>query len=403
MRIGFVSTWFERGAAHVTKQYIKLLENNNEIFVYARGGEQYATGNKEWDKSYVTWGIHLGTVDEIKWGDFKKWILKNNLDVIFFNEQRDIDIVLKIKMNFPNIKLGSYIDYYRQDTISEFKVYDFLICNTKRHYEVFKWHKQAYYVRWGTDVDLYKFQKRSNDILTFFHSAGMSTRKGTSVLIDTFLNSDLKNNSKLIIHTQLPVSKFTKFNIKELKDNNIEIIEKTIKAPGIYYLGDVYVYPTELDGLGLTIYEALSSGLPVVATNVAPINEIINSSNGKLIDVDEQFCRADAYYWPLSIVNKESLYKSMKYYVDNFCKIDDLKMISRECAEKKYNWNDREEVVQNIFLNSKKLHYFDKEEISMYNKKILIRKWYKLILSANQIFKIKIISDLILKYKSKKK
>ena len=62
MKIGFVSTWFERGAAYVTKQYLNLLKENHEVFVYARGGEKYAIGDEEWDKSYVTWGTHLGLI-----------------------------------------------------------------------------------------------------------------------------------------------------------------------------------------------------------------------------------------------------------------------------------------------------------------------------------------------------
>ncbi len=38
MNIGFVSTWFERGAAYVTKQYIDAVKERNYVFVYARGG-----------------------------------------------------------------------------------------------------------------------------------------------------------------------------------------------------------------------------------------------------------------------------------------------------------------------------------------------------------------------------
>ncbi|WP_283676432.1 glycosyltransferase family 4 protein [Clostridium perfringens] len=396
MKIGFVSTWFERGAAYVTKQYLNLLKENHEVFVYARGGEKYAIGDEEWDKSYVTWGTHLGTVDEISWTDFKKWIRKNKIEVIFFNEQRDITVILNIKRSFPKIKIGSYIDYYKQDTIDDFKLYDFLICNTKRHYQTFKWHKQAYYIPWGTDINLYDYKEKSNKVVTFFHSAGMSIRKGTSALIDTFYNSDLKSNSKLIIHTQLPINKFTNIDNEDLKKNNIEIIEKTVQAPGLYYLGDVYVYPTELDGLGLTIYEAMSSGLPVVATNVAPINEVINNSNGKLIEVEKQFCRADAYYWPMSIINKESLYDCLRYYVDNFEKIDQLKNKCRNIAKEKYNWRDRVDEVNRIFVSTKKIDYFSKEDLKKYRKKILMKNNYNLVVSFNKILKLNCISKLVL-------
>ena len=42
MNIGIVTTWFDRGAAQVSKQYMDVLQENNDVFIYARGGEKYA-------------------------------------------------------------------------------------------------------------------------------------------------------------------------------------------------------------------------------------------------------------------------------------------------------------------------------------------------------------------------
>ena len=55
MNIGIVTTWFERGAAYVSKQFEESLEINNNVFIYARGGEKYAIGDPIWDKDNVTW------------------------------------------------------------------------------------------------------------------------------------------------------------------------------------------------------------------------------------------------------------------------------------------------------------------------------------------------------------
>ena len=56
MRIGIVTTWFERGAAYVSKQYEKVLEDQgNDVFIYARSGEKYAIGDDNWDKDNVYW------------------------------------------------------------------------------------------------------------------------------------------------------------------------------------------------------------------------------------------------------------------------------------------------------------------------------------------------------------
>ena len=355
MNIGFVSTWLERGATYVTKAYIDLLKENHNIFVYARGGEEFAKNDPKWNLPEVTWGLRLyGT--SINFNHIKKWIKKNNIEIIFFNEQHEVEIVFKVKEHFPNIKIGSYIDYYKEDTVKEFLIYDFLICNTKRHYSVFRHHPQCYYVPWGTDTELFKPRNNKNKTITFFHSSGMSVRKGTKLLVDSFIDGKLYNDSKLIIHSQLDFNKTFGYNPKELKKYNIDIIEKTVTAPGIYYLGDVYVYPTYLDGLGLTIYEALSCGLPVITTNNAPMNEVINEKVGYLVDVSYYRARSDAYYWPLSICEKNSLIEGMLYFVKNKSSLDTFKKNARMAAVEKWNWTDRQRIINDIFVNTKILN-----------------------------------------------
>ena len=72
MNIGFVSTWLERGAAYVTRTYMRLLEDRHSLFVYARGGEYI---DRNLDSSDVTYGLRLkGT--EIDWHHFSNWIQK---------------------------------------------------------------------------------------------------------------------------------------------------------------------------------------------------------------------------------------------------------------------------------------------------------------------------------------
>ena len=354
MNIGFVSTWFERGAAYVTRQYVDALRNEHNVYVYARGGEQYAKGNPDWDLPYVTWGLRL-TGTDINFRHFKKWIIKNNIEVIFFNEQHEHDIVAVTKRYFPSIKMGSYIDYYTENTVQDFQIYDFLICNTRRHYSVFSEHPQCYYVPWGTDIELFRPQQKESDLLTFFHSAGMSKRKGTNILVEAFIRGELYRDSKLIIHSQLDVFQQFGYSPKVLKANNIEVIEKTVSAPGLYHLGDVYVYPTTLDGLGLTMYEALSCGLPVVTTDCPPMNEVVNKDVGYLVNVEKLYCRNDGYYWPVSLVSEDSLIEAMRFYVENQSMMETFKNRARSYAEDKLDWKARYQQINEIFLASELL------------------------------------------------
>lgn len=348
MNIGIISTWYERGASYVSKAYADLLSENNNIFIYVRDGE-YVKNDEKWSDKNVTWGWELFSSD-IHFPHFKKWILDNKLNLLFFNEQRDFEIILKTKKAFPDIVIGSYIDYYTQEMVPKFKFYDFVICNTKRHYSVFKEVTNCFYVPWGTDVNVFTpNERKEHEKLTFFHSVGMSPRKGTSKLVTAFIKGELYEKSKLILHTQVDISKIVNYSIEELERYNIEVIHKTVGAPGLYHLGDVYVYPTTLEGLGLTIYEALAAGMPVIITDCPPMNEVVTEKVGQLVTVDKYYTREDAYYWPLAEVNGDSLCEAMKYYVEHQNEIKELQKKAREYAVKNWNWNDRKEEVNKIF------------------------------------------------------
>jgi len=395
MNIGFISTWFERGAAYVTKAYIDLLKDKHNTFVYARGGEYFASDDLYWNQYNVTWGKKLSGTNVDK-NHFYKWVNENKIDVLFFNEQHEFDILLNLKKDFPLLKIGAYIDYYKENTIELFDVYDFLICNTKRHAFAFRNHKQMFYVPWGTDIVTFNpenkkpFRNTSNTTnkISFFHSAGMSNRKGTDLLIEAFIKGELYKKSNLIIHTQCNLDNIMEHYPEDIEKYNIEIINKTVSAPGLYHLGDVYVYPTKLEGLGLTLFEALSSGLPVITTDSAPMNEIINESNknGKLINVNYSYSRKDAYYWPMSVSDVNDLIIKMKFYLDNYEEMASYSAYARNFAVKYLNWEDRKEQIEDIFVHSKieMLDHKVEKNVIKYNK-MLKKNALRNILPTNNI------------------
>ncbi|WP_196607049.1 glycosyltransferase family 4 protein [Pectinatus frisingensis] len=352
MNIGIVSTWFERGAAYVSKQYMDILKKQHNVFVYARGGEN-EFNDHSWERdSSVTVAkkvnISIPTIIDLK--DFKKWLLKYNIQIILFNEQHWWLPVLMC--NHMNIITGAYVDYYTEETVPFFNAYDFLICNTKRHYSVFKEHMQSFFVPWGTNISLFTPNNIRNEKIVFFHSAGCSPeRKGTGMVIEAFSKLNNKEESRLVIHSQVDICSNNKKIEKIINDNirYIDIIKRTVTAPGLYFMGDVYVYPTVLEGIGLTIPEALSSGLPVITTNCSPMKEFITKKTGKLVKVSKYISRADGYYWPKAIVDVNNLRENMQWYVDHKENISTLKQEARRFAVKNLNWMDREKLLLNIF------------------------------------------------------
>lgn len=367
MNIGIVTTWFERGAAYVSRQICSSLEERHEVFIYARGGEAYATKDPAWDGRKVTWGKRskLPVTTAIDKRDFQRWIEKNRLDLILFNEQHWW--VPLLWCNEIKIATGAYIDYYTEATLNLFGAFDFLICNTKRHLSAFQWHPQAIYIPWGTDIDLFRpksYEPVFEGFVTFFHSAGMSPlRKGCDHVVEAF--SRLNGPARLIIHSQANLDRYMpgmKDLMAQLKEAGRLIVhEKTVPAPGLYHLGDVYVYPSRLDGIGLTIAEALACGLPVITSNNPPMDEFIEETCGRLVAISRLYARSDGYYWPKCEVDRDCLVEAMQYYVDRREALGDNKRRARLKAETELNWKLNGAALPDIFANIRKRSDTDKE------------------------------------------
>lgn len=347
MRIGIVTTWFERGAAYVSKQFEEVLSKEHNVFIYARGGESYAIGDPNWDKPNVWWGKRQispfhGTYINKK--DFFKWIKTKNIELIIFNEQQWFVPLLWCKD--LGIKTLAYIDYYKKDTIPLFDIYDGLICNTKRHFSAFENHHHPFYMPWGTNIQLYKPTNPdliNRDNVTYFHSAGMSGyRKGTDIFIKAYLRSKKKGN--IVIHTQKDLkAQFPELStsIDSLIDEGkMELVTETITAPGLYHKGDVYVYPSRLEGIGLTIAESLSAGLACIVPDNGPMNEFVTSECGRTIKIAKYFCREDAYYWPMCEADIDELAKIIDDLDSKHEMVKEMKVNARKHAENNLSQDD---------------------------------------------------------------
>lgn len=354
MNIGIVTTWFERGAAYVSRAYMQILASRHKVFIYARGGEATGVGEHDWDLPCVTWAPSFGPRKKgggyyLALNHFCGWLSKEKIDIVFFNEERNHEVVLAAKN--LGYTIGAYVDYYTPATVPFFNIYDFLVCNTKRHFSVFKGHPKCLYIPWGTDTKLFRVKRkgRSNKI-KFFHNSGMDhVRKGTDSVVRAFRL--LKGDVRLIIHSQKPLKK-TDFADMELSDSRIEVINQTVKAPGLYHLGDVYVYPSQLEGIGLTICEALSCGLPVITTDNPPMNEfVINGQNGLLVKVAREIRRYDNYYWPMVEVDIDDLACKMQWYVDHPEEVERHSLLARKSAEEFFCWRKNARVLYD-FIDS---------------------------------------------------
>ncbi len=366
LNIGIVTTWLDRGAAYVSRAYKETLERGgHNVFIYARGGEYYAKGDDKWDLPNVTWSPKLNKT-KLPLHHYYKWLKRNHIDLVIFNEQRDFKAVDFTKK--MGITTAAYVDYYTKETYRDFAKYDLLFCNTKRHYSVFKNFEGAHYFPWGVDLSLFQYNPNHDDKVIFFHNAGMNTsknkdRKGTDLLIEAY--SKIPSGiSELVVHSQLSISNYP--DLQELMKvrSDVTFIERTIPPPGLYHLGNVYVYPTRLEGIGLTITEALSVGLPVIVPNEAPMNEFItHEENGLLVNVKARIKRQ--YYWEYIEAEVDDLTYQMKRIITDQKLRDKLQKNARKSAENLWDWKNNFEPLNNIVSNLDEKNNLNRDNLWM--------------------------------------
>ncbi len=131
-----------------------------------------------------------------------------------------------------------------------------------------------------------KYNIPKNQIVFLFIGNAIR-RKG----LDLFFNALCKltnreiNKAHIVICSEGPKLKETKNKItKNPRLKNIFTFIKKVnqnKLPEIYALGDIFVFPSLEEPLGLVGIEALACGLPVIGSRIGGINDyLINNSNG---------------------------------------------------------------------------------------------------------------------------
>jgi 1,2-diacylglycerol 3-alpha-glucosyltransferase len=322
VRVGIVTEWFERGSAYVSKVFADQLElQGAEVFIYARA-EHYRKGQAPWGGSNVHFGKYAGypVAKSIHRGDFLAWLRKSNLDIVIFNEQQWIDPIFWAKSE--GVSTVAYVDYYTRRTLKEFKFYDGVVCNTMRHMSAMNWHPNALFVPWGLDLSTFAPPSQSPDDRTdFFHSFGWDPyRKGTDLLIRAF--AQIAEDYSLTVHGQrdlLEVFPELTATVESLqKRGKLRIVTQTVSAPGLYRLGRIYVYPSRLEGIGLSVPEALATGLPLVTTDEPPMSEFASAPHSQRVRVATQKTRSDGYFWPESEVDIGHLSESMAMSANEF-------------------------------------------------------------------------------------
>ena len=152
----------------------------------------------------------------------------------------------------------------------------------------------------GINLDGYKFSKDElertkqelgllNCNVIIFVGRVDDDRKGLDLLFKSLNKVIEQCDTKLLVVGKGDKNEAVKLaKSLNISDNVIFtgfVDDETLKK--FYSLSDVYVCPSRLEGFGLTILEAMAVKIPVIATNVGSIPELIKDGyNGLLVEKD---------------------------------------------------------------------------------------------------------------------
>jgi N-acetyl-alpha-D-glucosaminyl L-malate synthase BshA len=138
-------------------------------------------------------------------------------------------------------------------------------------------------------VDHKKFMKieKSQNQKIIIHSSNFRPVKRTTDIIKAFEKISREINCKLILIGHGPELLKTKKLAKNLKLlKKISFLGNVTNIKNILGKSDVFLLPSEIESFGLSALEAMSCQVPVVASNVGGLKELIsNGKEGYLTDV----------------------------------------------------------------------------------------------------------------------
>jgi glycosyltransferase involved in cell wall biosynthesis len=147
---------------------------------------------------------------------------------------------------------------------------------------------------WTKDIDKRSaFRKNYNlndDDFVILFAGRLEEQKSPLFLLDILKEPGLKGlKIKTLVAGEGSLKPAMLKKIKELGlENSVALIGEvsTADMPGFLNAGDVFFLPSKNEGISSAVYEAMSVGLPVIASNVGGQDELVDEGSGYLVDAD---------------------------------------------------------------------------------------------------------------------
>ncbi len=130
--------------------------------------------------------------------------------------------------------------------------------------------------------------KMEEGVFTFVYSGALIPRKGVSILAEAFRRVAVQEpRARLLVLGDGPQRQDMERRLGEARRAVTFLGNQPYDlVPSIYGLGDAFVFPTQHDGWGMVVNEAMAAGLPVITTSTcgAARDLVVDGGNGWVME-----------------------------------------------------------------------------------------------------------------------
>lgn len=291
MRIGIVAHWFNRGQGVVARYVRSALDAlGHETFVLARPTRPtnrrpaFVDRGDVWDQPGVTEASHF----LVPRHEYEQWASACELDAAFFDQNYQFEEIAALRRQGVRT-VGRFVweAFAPGDVDGALQAYDVVYslteCEHRRYAEL---GIDSPRVPWGCHPELTSVppEPEAGVVKHFFPGGFLSKRKPVRAVVRAFGEVE-GDDLRLVIKTQVP----RRSQLEEMvaPDSRISLVRDDLPAGEhlrLFASCHVCLAPSRWEGLGLHLYEAIAFGMPIVATDIPPVNEVVEHEvNGLLV------------------------------------------------------------------------------------------------------------------------
>jgi glycosyltransferase involved in cell wall biosynthesis len=294
VNVGIVSKWFNRGQPVVGRQLrsaVDALGHTSFVLAKPRREKGPMAGALErtgvWDQP----GVTAASAFETPAAEYEAWVEANSLHAILCDQNYQFDELARLRAAGVRV-IGRFVwEHFTREHLDPARaaydvIYSMTACERRRYAG---WGLETPRVPWGIHPELLAVPvERPGDALVRFVFPGgfLGHRKPAEPVVEAFARTR-GDHLRLLVKAQVERSRLERLLPLIEADERIEL--RLADEPWAQHLAaiaanDVSLSPSRWEGLGLPLYEALAFGMPTIANDDPPMNEVVvDGSNGLLV------------------------------------------------------------------------------------------------------------------------